>query len=219
MSDDEYRPIGIHALIWIAWCLVGALFLAAGVRGMITVLGGSVLAWTWLVFLGSFGLSAGWATLYHRSLRYALDDRHISRSSGVLWQRRRSIPLARITDIDVRQGPIGRLLGIGELWVFTHSTDGDLPEEKLLGIRHPDAVKDLIITRMEEIERREQPGHRTTDAEILTVLKDIRATLAKLEQAAGVYGLTDTDGNRATRPARGSATTPDPEATAEHETP
>lgn len=188
MSESTYKPLKRHLIVWWIWGAVIAAFIAAAIHGIVTVLGQEALFWTWFSFGATFLLFATFSTLYHRSLVYVLSDRHMSKSSGILWKRRRSIQLETITDIDVRQGPVERLLGFGQVWIFTHSTEHDLPEEKLLGVSAPDEIKKAIIEQAEQaVWQREQ---KSTCAEVLLVLRDIRDSLTRLEELASGRNLS-----------------------------
>ena len=103
----------------------------------------------------------------------------------MLWKKRRSIPLSKITNIDVRQGPFERIFGYGKIWIFTPSTGSALPEEKLLGILKPHEIKQAIIDRTEAAK---QPITMPTNGnavespkDIVLLLTDIRDSLHRIE--------------------------------------
>jgi uncharacterized membrane protein YdbT with pleckstrin-like domain len=100
-------------------------------------------------FIGSFLLLGPYAYLYFNSIQYVLTERYVSKSSGVIWKRKRSVPLDKITNIDVSQGPFERMMGFGQIWIYTPSTGALAPEEKLIGISAPHDLKGEIVKRAE----------------------------------------------------------------------
>ena len=122
MEKLEFRP----TKILLVFRLIGVALVSMPVGGVVvaacmetSVPAAKAFSLGSVVPLLLFGL---YTVLYFFSIRYELDDRYISRASGVLWKQRRSIPLEKITNIDVRQGPIERILGYGKIWIFTPST-------------------------------------------------------------------------------------------------
>lgn len=127
----------------------------------------------------------GWAVLYFNSIVYHIDDHYVTRSHGVLWTVRRSIPLEKITNIDVRRGPLERVLGIGQVWIFTPSTGGQMPEQKIIGVTNADEVKQTIVRRSEAAreaaaEDDEAQALRPTD-EVVALLKEILLVLRNIQ--------------------------------------
>lgn len=61
-------------------------------------------------------------------------------STGVLWLERKRIRAGEIVGVDVRQGPLGRVLGYGDLLIESRGTD------RLLArcMRSPGGLADLV---------------------------------------------------------------------------
>ena len=135
---------------------------------------------------------ATYTILYFFTIRYELDDRYVSRSSGVLWKQRRSIPLEKVTNLDVRQGPFERLFGYGKIWVFTPSTGAATPEEKLVGITNPHDMKQIMIERSEAAKPIQAPAAREGTAEpsgeVVSLLTEIRDSLKNIEGSLSQRG-------------------------------
>ncbi len=119
------------------------------------------------------------AILYFKSIKYVLDDKYITRKSGVLWKKRRSIPLEKITNLDVRQGPIERILGFGQLWLYTPSTGSDKPEEKLIGIVEPHSLRETILNKKDGMLSSDGKVP-TSDESVTDVLMEIRDILKEI---------------------------------------
>ena len=124
--------------------------------------------------------------LFFHTIRYEIDERYVTKESGVLWKKRRSIPLEKITNIDVRQGPFERIFGYGKIWIFTPSTGAATPETKLVGIPTPHDMKQTIIERSEALRQpqatavKAHPPIPQTE-EVVSLLTDIRESLKHIE--------------------------------------
>lgn len=127
--------------------------------------------------------------LFFNTIRYELDERYVTKSSGVLWKKRRSIPLEKITNLDVRQGPFERIFGYGKIWVFTPSTGAAKPEEQLLGIPNPHEMKETIIARSEaaKLPQNTVPSEKIinqiSNNDVVALLSDIRDSLVRIESS------------------------------------
>jgi len=65
----------------------------------------------WLKLVFTVGLYFFW----WRSNVLELTDRRVVLRTGVLSRNERSVPLAKVQDVTVSRGPIGRLFGFGDL--------------------------------------------------------------------------------------------------------
>lgn len=129
-------------------------------------------------------IAAVYLWLYYRSIGYELDEHYLLKRSGVLWKVRRSTPLDKITNLDVRQGPLERLLGMGQVWVFTPSTGQSMPEVKLLGLSRPHDTKEMIVERVERaraLAAAKPEAHAADPGETVLLLRQIAATLKNIE--------------------------------------
>jgi len=186
MEEMNFRPRKAVLVFWLIWIAFGSLPIAG--LGAAVCTDSSVPPW---VGFGVGGLLA-WAAfsfftvLYYYSIHYHLDDRYVTKSSGVIWKKRRSIPLEKITNIDVRQGPFERLLGFGQVWIFTPSTGAATPEEKLIGVSAPHEMKEVIVERAEMskgINVSAGPAASGTGADVSTrLLEDIKDSLLRIEE-------------------------------------
>jgi membrane protein YdbS with pleckstrin-like domain len=125
---------------------------------------------------------------YFHSIVYELGDTHLVSSKGVLWRVRRSTPLEKITNIDVRQGPLANYLGVGDVWIFTPSTGTLLPEEMLSGVENPHQIRKALIDRAEALKTGSPgPARETAGAngQMVPLLREIAATLRNIESKLG----------------------------------
>lgn len=197
-SGEEPRlgQLGGFGRVYIAFVMVSAVFaLLAGAGWAINrhVTAAPLrLALQWALWVVTYGLLALYAVLHVRSLRYLLGDRYLTKMSGILWRVSRLTPLDEITNVDVRQGPVERLLGFGQVWVFTPSTRAQTPETKLIGVADPHALKELILARAEACKASPLPHHGPPASaagafgeEAIPVLTAILETLRRIEAEAG----------------------------------
>lgn len=80
------------------------------------------------------------------NLRYRLDGRTLRVDGGVFFLFRKSIPLERITDIALNQGPLLRFFGLWSMSIQTAGT-GTGCEAVLYGVRDPEKVRDQILSQ------------------------------------------------------------------------
>ncbi len=71
------------------------------------------------IILLVFGIPAAWISLYYDSISYELTDDEIVWRRGVWFRRTGVVPYNRITNVDISQGPISRVLGIAYLKIQT----------------------------------------------------------------------------------------------------
>jgi putative membrane protein len=79
------------------------------------------------------------------TLRYCLDDRSLRVEKGLLFKSRKTIPLDKITDLELVQGPILRAFEMWDIKVQTASTGSQMPEAVLLGVINPEQVREEIL--------------------------------------------------------------------------
>ena len=189
METLELRPRRALLAIWITSAAVLPVLVGGGLAAIFASGGLSPLVGFLLGWLPPAGLLVAYLLLYFPTIRYKVDARHVSRESGVLWKVRRSVPLEKITSLDVREGPLERLLGFGRLWIFTPSTGAMLPEETLRGIADPHTLKQQILDRAAKAQTAPPgPGEATgaaPDADAVSLLRDMLAALERIEGRLG----------------------------------
>jgi uncharacterized membrane protein YdbT with pleckstrin-like domain len=107
---------------------------------------------------------------------------------GVWFQTTGIVPYNRITNIDIRQGPVMRVLGISTLAVQTAGYSGQaVPEIRIEGMVHAEELRELIRSLVRQpgtngdgtggAPARVQTVLLTTDQKILAELVRIRQLL------------------------------------------
>ena len=102
----------------------------------------------WLVLMVPILL---WIPAFYRSLEYIVDSDSVKMKKGVFWRKHVIVPYPKITNVDVTQGPVQRMLNIGTIHVQTAGaggTQGAQAELTLLGVRDLEGLKDTIMERV-----------------------------------------------------------------------
>jgi len=95
-----------------------------------------------------------WINLYYSSIFYTFTENEVIVERGIWWKNKSIVPYSRITNIDVRQGPLSRALGLWELRIQTAgyhiAQEGGfgVAEAVLQGIKNLDEVESFILSRV-----------------------------------------------------------------------
>ena len=127
-------------------------------------------------------LIAYWIPRYYDTIVYKLTENEIVWRRGVWFKNTGIVPYNRITNIDIGQGPISRMLGIATLKIQTAGYSGQArPEIKIEGIEQFEELRELIM----EFVKGKKPvavetyGEENIDLKILNELVKIRKLLEK----------------------------------------
>jgi len=127
-----------------------------------------------------------WARRHYESLSMEVTDRAVIIGKGVFFKQELTIPLDKIQDISVREGPLLNALGLlglrletaGQRNMTTGKSEGDLVG--LLEARH---IRDVIIQRRDRLASSERPLPPSSDTNALLI--EIRDSLQRLETKLG----------------------------------
>jgi putative membrane protein len=158
------------------WLFNGALILTATIVGI-------VLLPVWFII--------GWVVTgrYLKSHRCVLTNRSLKVARGVFVRVEKTIPLDRITDLGLVQGPIMRLFGIEALSVETAGQSAQGAVVQLAGIKDGRAFRDAVLKQRDLVvgsdEDRQVPATSAVPAAMpetnAALLADIRDTLRRIE--------------------------------------
>ena len=84
-------------------------------------------------------------------LEYRLHQTHLFVHQGVFFVKRKTIPLDRITDIVLSQGPLLRYFDIWRLDIQTAGSGQQRAEAYLYGLVNPEDIKEKILTARDRI--------------------------------------------------------------------
>ena len=146
----------------------------------VVILGGTLLLFVLLWY---------WVGLYFESMWYELREDEINWKRGVWFRTTGIVPYNRITNLDVRQGPFMRYLGISNLAIQTAGYSGQaVPEIRIEAIEHAEELRELLRSMVRGSPAHDDgTGNRTVpsingtpvDQQILGELKSIRSLLEK----------------------------------------
>jgi putative membrane protein len=88
------------------------------------------------------------------TLCYRLGEQTLRAESGVYFHRQANIPLWKITDVLVSQGPLERRYGLSRLHIQTAGQGAHVAEAVLMGLVDPEGVRQLILDRMAAVGQR-----------------------------------------------------------------
>jgi len=129
---------------------------------------------------------AVWIPLYYASEVYRLTPTEIYWKRGVWFRQTGIVPYAKITNIDIIQGPLMRSFGISSLRLQTAGYSGQnaTAEIRLNGIEDPEQLRELILVHVRgkkgtgTAEPTVGPG--PMDERILAELREMRRLLEKI---------------------------------------
>jgi len=86
-----------------------------------------------------------WVKMYYDSMWYELHDDEMRWRRGVIFRSTGIVPYNRITNIDIRQGPVMRALGISTVSIQTAGYSGAaIPEIRIEAIEYAEELRELI---------------------------------------------------------------------------
>ena len=98
-------------------------------------------------FIVVFVIFAYWVKLYYQSMWYELHDDEMRWKRGVWFRTTGIVPYNRITNLDLKQGPVMRWLNISTLSIQTAGYSGQaVPEIRIEAIEHAEELRELIRT-------------------------------------------------------------------------
>lgn len=168
--DAEFNP-----KVRTYWLLAGALILAVTVVGIPLLL-------PWF-------LIGNWITgRYLRRMKCVLTETKLEVRKGILTRVEKTIPLDKITDLILKQGPIMRQLDLEALAVETAGQSSPGALVQLAGVVDARRFRDAVLKQRDEVisAKSAEARQATTDATLsdppVDVFSDIRDTLHRIER-------------------------------------
>jgi hypothetical protein len=88
-----------------------------------------------------------WVKLYYQSMWYELHEDEMRWKRGVWFRTTGIVPYNRITNLDLKQGPVMRWLNISTLSIQTAGYSGQaVPEIRIEAIEHAEELRELVRT-------------------------------------------------------------------------
>lgn len=132
-------------------------------------------------------------TLY-RHIRCTLTTRSLKVRKGVFNIKERTIPLDKITDLALEQGPVMRWLKIEKISVETAGQTSPFTQASVVGIENGREFRDAVLRQRDIVTEHKRddagappfaPPRADTDERILQTLTDIRDSLRRIEDRVG----------------------------------
>lgn len=125
-------------LLLIAGCMIVPILFGAGADPIIIAVIVAFLFAIVVVFLI-------WLSLYYESMWYELREDEMSWKRGVWFHTTGIVPYNRITNLDIKQGPVMRALGISTLAIQTAGYSGQaVPEIRIEGMEHAEELREIL---------------------------------------------------------------------------
>lgn len=155
---------------------LGLYWLMSGVFTLCLSIVGIPLLLLWL----PIGL---WGTRrYIANMSAELTERKLVVRRGLLTRTENTVPLDKITDMALIQGPLMRLFGLKKLKVETAGQSGNDALISLVGIVDADGFRAAVLAQKERLDHKEPSsnGH-DSNHEQLMLLREIRSSLVNIE--------------------------------------
>ena len=132
---------------------------------------------------------AWYAPRYREFHTLELDETNVSSKRGVVFRSETNVPLERITDVSVHQGPLMRKFGVYKVSIESAGQTQLQGAATIIGVADPYDFRDAVLENVENVKQRSGgDGSTANDAsatagsnaqtELLTEIRDI---LAKIE--------------------------------------
>ncbi|OPY35359.1 MAG: Bacterial membrane flanked domain protein [Methanoregula sp. PtaU1.Bin051] len=137
---------------FVAWFIAGFLLFIALIIGFIVVpliLAGAIDIFLTMTICGVLVvitvLFILWTRLYYDSMFYELHDDELRWRRGVWFRTTGIVPYNRITNIDIKQGPLMRYLNISTISIQTAGYSGQaVPEIRIEAIERAEELRELL---------------------------------------------------------------------------
>ena len=133
----------------------------------------------WLLF------SLWWGPEFHRRLSTRLTTQALETQKGVFFRSERTIPLNRITDLRMHDGPLMRHYGLRGMKVETAGQSGSTGSEgDLIGIINTEEFRDAVLRQRQLVLDGERAGDTPAPGapqNVTGLLTEIRDILKRIE--------------------------------------
>ena len=142
-----------------------------------------------ILFLPIWYFAGKWLTRkYLASHRCTLTDKSLKVAKGILTKTEKTVPLDRITDLGIVQGPLMRYFDIEALSVETAGSSSGMSLVQLQGIKDGRAFRDLVLAQRDKVSLSTSsattslPVESTvTSDQTVQLLTEIRDTMRNIE--------------------------------------
>lgn len=142
------------------------------------------------------GFTLYWIPKFYSTIQYKLDDEEMEWKRGVWFKNTGIIPYNRITNVDIAQGPISRMLKIGSLKIQTAGYSnpnqgwGTSSEITIDGVEEFEELRNIIMDKVkgrkpvavQTFEENPQITPNDDQSKILAELVEIKKLLKKISE-------------------------------------
>ncbi|MFI4855166.1 MAG: PH domain-containing protein [Phycisphaerales bacterium JB065] len=193
LVEASFTPEAIKYHTMSATLGAGALFIVIGALLAIPTVGFSLILL--LVPVGIWLVAQWYYQLYFDKLSCILTDRKLKISKGLLFRTEKAIPLDKITDMQMNQGPLMRYLDLESMRVETAGSAGASGGAlvSLVGIRDSREFREAVLAQRDRVVGTSDKGaspqahtepiasQTASTPDTLAVLTEIRDTLSRIE--------------------------------------
>ena len=144
----------------------------------------SVVGWLAIPFW-VLGVGQWWSARYYRRLECELREGSLFFRRGVIIRSDTTIPLDRITDLTVKEGPLLRALGLSRIRVETPGTSGQSGAGgiTLIGVVDMPAFRNRVLSQRESVRERDsaRPTRGSDLSRMAELMEEIRDSLRRIE--------------------------------------
>ncbi|GGP86595.1 PH domain-containing protein [Shewanella ulleungensis] len=171
MRDQKRVSAHFHANLGLYWLLSGAVFFLFSVVGIPLLL-------LWFP-LGLLAIKR-----YIANMSAELTEQKLIVRKGLLTRTENTVPLDKITDMALIQGPIMRMFGLHKLTVETAGQSGIGSLINLVGIVDVQEFREKVLLQQSLLRERQTAATdvKNTDTLLVENLQQINATLLRIEQ-------------------------------------
>jgi membrane protein YdbS with pleckstrin-like domain len=193
MAPETHFPLSMpfkSAPAMVTWFIVNfalfmVLILACTVVPVLLSSPGDVLIISVLLFslIAVFLIFAYWVKLYYESMWYELHEDEMRWKRGVWFRTTGIVPYNRITNLDLKQGPVMRWLNISTLSIQTAGYSGQaVPEIRIEAIEHADELRELLRTLVRQSGSGAQTDGTGTSAPVQAATGSMSTNLLMLDE-------------------------------------
>ena len=184
------RTAEFHHLVRLYLFLIAMFYLIVSVIGIL------------LIPLWVIGPGQWWSARYYRRLKCVLRERELYFRRGVLVRTESTIPLDRITDLTVKEGPLLRLLGLSTMHVETAGTSGatGVGGMSLVGVIDTPGFRDDVLAQRDMNRKAESGGGASNHPDTVGLLSEIRDAVRDIQAHLRVAGAAEARGGDAQGP-------------------
>ncbi len=155
----------------------------------IYILGALIVSIAGLVLLPVWLIMGKWySNLYFNNLSCTLTEKNLQLKRGHWFRVEKTIPLDKIQDLTLREGPLLRKLGICTLQVETagqNSPEGS-SDAKIIGLRDAKVFRDKVMAQRDILAGNESLFEYPKSEGITELLTEIRDLLKNIERSVSI---------------------------------